>query len=625
MTEYGWLEAEAPERCAASSTAATASGVPCLGLIVPAKRFPRTVTGNTRSVADVFISYKREERALCQRIRDLLAALDLDVWFDERLTAGLSFDREIERALKASRCVLVLWSPEAVESEWVREEASFGKNRGVLAAARVAPCQLPFGFSTVHCEDLFDPFFVGDDPSWLKLLARLGELTDRPGLADFSAAFAQLDACAARHPSDALADKARAVAAGGAVAVEGAIPPRRVVHAPPKGPVARWAAIEHSLDPEDFTDFLVVFPGAEEAFEARRNKRRLEAWARVDQTDIAEVAAFLKTGPYLALRDAAQRIADRLAAADEQARSLSVPPWATASASRDAALVTLGATPRSFGIELLDVANHLRTVMVALPPGRFSMGSHEGEEGHEVSEAPQHEVEIDYVFAIGAAAVTREIFSRFLADTGHDMGEGAYVLADGHWVELVGRGWQDPGFPQGGDHPVTCVNWWDAQAFLAWLNDRTALAGQPDAYRLPSEAEWEYACRAGTHTPFAFGHTLSTEAANFNGRVAFGGEEASMVWRRATTPAGRLAANRFGIHDMHGNVWEWCEDSWNQSYLGAPNTGEALPAADGAGRVRRGGSWDVGPQRCRSAARFRGDAAQRGSNTGFRLARTLSA
>jgi formylglycine-generating enzyme required for sulfatase activity len=282
------------------------------------------------------------------------------------------------------------------------------------------------------------------------------------------------------------------------------------------------------------------------------------------------------------------------------------------------------ATARSFGIELPDVANHLRTVMVALPPGHFSMGSSDTEEGHDVAEAPMHEVQIDYVFAIGAAAVTRDVFSIFIDDAGYEMGESAYVFEDARWVVVRGRGWRDPGFAQNGDHPVTCVSWRDAQAFLVWLNDRVGLTGQPGVYRLPSEAEWEYACRGGTSTPFSFGDTLNTDQANFNGRLTYGGAEASMLWRKATTPAGHLSANGFGVHDAHGNVWEWCDDVWNANYEGVPATGTAQLTGDLSARVRRGGCWDTGPHLCRSATRFRGDPQYRGSNTGFRLARTLS-
>ena len=127
-------------------------------------------------MVDVFISYKREERARCERIHEKLKALDLDVWFDVRLTAGKSFDREIEAAVKGAKAVVVLWSPASVESEWVREEAGVGKSRDVLAAIRITPCDLPFGFGTTHVEDIHEAEFADDHPAWLKILDRIGEL-----------------------------------------------------------------------------------------------------------------------------------------------------------------------------------------------------------------------------------------------------------------------------------------------------------------------------------------------------------------------------------------------------------------------------------------------------------------
>ena len=139
-------------------------------------------------MVDVFISYKREERGRCERIYDKLHALGLDVWFDVRLTAGKSFDREIETAVKSAKAVVVLWSPASVESEWVREEAAVGKARDVLAAIRIAPCDLPFGFGTTHVEDIHEADFAEDHPGWLKILDRVGSLTGRPDVADYAKA-----------------------------------------------------------------------------------------------------------------------------------------------------------------------------------------------------------------------------------------------------------------------------------------------------------------------------------------------------------------------------------------------------------------------------------------------------
>lgn len=142
-------------------------------------------------MVDVFISYKREERARCERIAKKLKALDLDVWFDARLPSGKSFDREIETTIKKAKAVLVLWSPASVESEWVRNEAGIGKDRGVLVAAQLSPCELPIAFRSTHYETLFEEGFADDHPGWIKVLERIGELTARPGIASYSKALGQ--------------------------------------------------------------------------------------------------------------------------------------------------------------------------------------------------------------------------------------------------------------------------------------------------------------------------------------------------------------------------------------------------------------------------------------------------
>jgi len=583
-------------------------------------------------MVDVFISYKREERQRCERIYAKLKALDLDVWFDERLTSGKSFDREIEAAVRAAKAVMVLWSPASVESEWVREEASVGKTRGALAAIRISRCDLPFGFGSTHCEDIYEADFVEDHPAWLRILERIGALTRRPGLADFSRAFGQaaalLQGCADSHPTDPLAAKARlsAVALPGPVATgilrSASSPTVRL-----SGAAARWAEIENSLEPEDYTDFLDVFPRGEEAFEARRQKRRLEAWAATDQADQAAVTAFLRSGSFAALQAAVQNVVDHLAAAAERPRLLAIPALANAYEARAAAVGGRAVTARSFTIELSGVAASRRPVMVAVPPGRFLMGSPTGEErwvGYDGEEEPVHEVRIDHVVAIGRSAVTVDAFAAFVAETNHDAGDSAHVPNSGKWENTPGRDWRKPGFAQTGEHPVTCVNWHDAQAFMAWLNDRLELIGRPDAYRLPSEAEWEFACRAGTLTAFSFGDAITADQVNFNDREAYGGAEPTWVWRQSTTPLGQFPANAFGLYDMHGNSWDWCEDAWTPSYAGRPTDGSAERVDNVALRIIRGGSWYSYARHSRSAARHRSDAAERANNVGFRLARTLS-
>ncbi|HXQ13915.1 MAG TPA: SUMF1/EgtB/PvdO family nonheme iron enzyme [Caulobacteraceae bacterium] len=585
-------------------------------------------------MVDVFISYKREERARCEHIHEKLKALDLDVWFDVRLTAGKSFDREIEEAVKGAKAVVVLWSPASAESEWVREEAGVGKARNVLAAIRIAPCDLPFGFGTTHVEDIHEAEFADDHPAWLKILDRLGDLMGRPALADYSRAVGHatslLHRFADRHPTDPLAGKARLLADRLADTVgEGAAPPARPSAAlrPLSGPAAGWAEIEASFDPRDYADFLEAYPQSEQAFEARRRKRKLEDWAGTDQADPAAVTAFLRSGAFAALQTVVQATADNLAGAAERSRLLSVPASAKASEARAAAVAKRAVLARSFAIDLPGVPNWPQPVMVAIPPGGFTMGSPHAEErweGYDGDEEPRHEVTIAHVFALGRGAVTLDAFSAFIAETNHDMGESAHVLNGDKWEDTPGRGWRDPGFAQGGDHPVTCVSWHDAQAFIAWLNERLTLTDRPDAYRLPSEAEWEYACRAGTETPFSFGAAITTDQANFNGTAGYGGVQPSMVWRKATTPVGRIAANAFGLYAMHGDTWDWCEDAWNKTYEGAPADAAPWRTGDVSLRVLRGGSWYASPQFCRSALRYPRYPTVRSSDFGFRLARTLS-
>ncbi|MGH7009739.1 MAG: formylglycine-generating enzyme family protein, partial [Caulobacteraceae bacterium] len=304
-----------------------------------------------------------------------------------------------------------------------------------------------------------------------------------------------------------------------------------------------------------------------------------------------------------------------------------LPTLASATAASAAAAARRALLARSFTIDLRGVANWPRQVMVAIPPGRFTMGSPDDEErweGYDGAEEPVHEVAIDHVFALGRGAVTVDAYAAFIAETNYDMGESAFVLNGDKWEDTPGRGWRDPGFEQRGDHPVTCVSWHDAHAFIAWLNDHLELTDKPDAYRLPSESEWEYACRAGTTTPFSFGTSITTDQANLNGAAAYGGAATSMVWRRVKTPAGRFPANAFGLYDMHGNCWDWCEDVWNMSYADAPADGSPWLTGDAGLRVLRGGSWYASAQLCRSAMRHRYNSAGRDSNRGFRLARTLS-
>jgi formylglycine-generating enzyme required for sulfatase activity len=168
---------------------------------------------------------------------------------------------------------------------------------------------------------------------------------------------------------------------------------------------------------------------------------------------------------------------------------------------------------------------------------------------------------------------------------------------------------------------VVYVSWDDAKAYVAWLSSQTHCD-----YRLPTEAEWEYCCRAGTTSPFWWGSSITSAQANYDANYVYKGGGSKGEWRQATVPVNQFAANPWGLYQVHGNVFEWCEDAWHSDYNGAPADGSAwLEGGNADYRVVRGGSWDVYPDYLRSAVRSRGTAINRNNDLGFRVGRTLLA
>lgn len=260
--------------------------------------------------------------------------------------------------------------------------------------------------------------------------------------------------------------------------------------------------------------------------------------------------------------------------------------------------------------------------MVVVPAGSFMMGSPSHEQGPFEEEGPVHQVRIARPFAVGVYEVTVSQFGRFVEETGHATGDSCHLWTGKGMGEMMnGFGWRNPGFGQGGGHPVTCVNWDDARAYAEWLSRSTG-----ERYRLLSEAEWEYAARAGTRTARWWGEGESGQCIHANGADAGAG----FSWgigcsdgHPRTAPVGSYKANAWGLYDVLGNVREWTEDCWNGSYAGAPGDGSAWEHGNCAHRVLRGGSWDGKPKNLRSAIRSR-NRVGRGDDVGIRVARTLS-
>jgi formylglycine-generating enzyme required for sulfatase activity len=220
-------------------------------------------------------------------------------------------------------------------------------------------------------------------------------------------------------------------------------------------------------------------------------------------------------------------------------------------------------------------------------------------------------------FAVGKFAVTFDQFAAFVQETGHDAGSECYTGEADKWEKRSGRSWRNPGFARSGSHPAVCINWDDARAYVQWLSRKTG-----KTYRLLSEAEREYVARAGTTTPFWWGSTISTSQANYDGNYTYGNGSKG-EFRKRTMPVDSFSPNPWGLYQVHGNVWEWAEDCYKNSYGGAPTDGSASTPGDCSRRVLRGGSWLSGPGFLRSAIRVRRTSDDRYVDIGFRVARTL--
>ncbi|TFI53568.1 TIR domain-containing protein [Mastigocladus laminosus UU774] len=233
-----------------------------------------------------------------------------------------------------------------------------------------------------------------------------------------------------------------------------------------------------------------------------------------------------------------------------------------------------------------DLGNGVTLEMVQIPGGRFIMGSPAGEAGRYDNEGPQHEVTVPSFFM------------------------GKYVVTQAQYQAIMGS---NPSHFKGEKLPVETVSWHDAVEFCKRLSQKTGRT-----YRLPSEAEWEYAARAGTTTPFYFGETITTDLANYDGNYTYGSAPKG-EYRQQTTDVGKFPPNSFGLYDMCGNLFEWCLDKYHNNYDGAPTDGSAWLEGSNDNKLLRGGSWNFNPRGCRSANRDRNDPVSRYDDVGFRL------
>ena len=365
----------------------------------------------------------------------------------------------------------------------------------------------------------------------------------------------------------------------------GAAPPV----AAPAGPApdeATWSFVKDTKDPDQLRRFIEQFPAS---------ARRSEAAARLLALEQAKVAVVAPPVAPPQPPDTKPKPAVGVLPATRAAKPLS-PAEESALKPKDS-------------FKECDTCPE----MVVVRAGSFTMGSPASEKERSPYEEPQHPVSFARQFAVGKFAVTVDQFAAFAKETGHSAGADCFTFDSNNQ-----RVWRNPGFSQRGSHPVACINWHDAKAYVAWLSTKTGMQ-----YRLLSEAEREYVTRAGTTTPFWMGSNISTSQANYNGNHTYAGGSKG-EYRKKTMPVNSFQPNPWGLYQVHGNVWEWGEDCQNISYAGVPTDGSTWTNGDCSFRVIRGGSWWDNPTKLRSAERYWMKAGVRFYFVGFRVARTLT-
>ena len=279
-----------------------------------------------------------------------------------------------------------------------------------------------------------------------------------------------------------------------------------------------------------------------------------------------------------------------------------------------AKLPSIAATPAGASAKLPAITNSIGMKLALIPAGEFMMGSPEAEAGARANEHPQHRVRITKPFYLGTYSVTRGEFAKFVAATNYKTlaetsGKGGSGYAGGTGthgiVQKPEYNWRNTGFAQTDEHPVVNVSWADAVAFCKWLSDQ-----EGKTYRLPTEAEWEYACRAGITTSYFFGDNPQ-DLAKLAQTYASAGY---------TVPVGSFPPNHFGLFDMSGNAWQWTADWYALDYYKLSPPADPQGPPEVAVRVARGGGWLNSPTQCRCAFRDAVDPAYCDCNIGFRVA-----
>lgn len=554
---------------------------------------------------DVFISYNREDRDRASVIASALEAEGFSVWWDAALRAGETYDEVTEQNLRTAGAVVVLWSKRSANSKWVRAEATVGERSSTLVPALIEDCERPIRFELVQTADLRHWRGDRNDPHWRAFMqdvrtaitrrsdkAKPAATPSAASDATFETAFwnsikdgrdrAEFEAYLKRYPNGNFASLAKNRLAALSNAASAASSAPRPVAPPPSRP-AQASVQQPRQAPQQR-----VAPAPPPA--AKKSGGGLLIGGIVAGLAVIGVVAFmLMRNP--AGDEAPVSVAEAAPAASETA--IAAPPAeepATDSiAVEDSAALLSAEAAVETETPVIEAPAPVEEkapgpfrdcescpLMTPLPGGAFTMGSSSEEPGHNAYEGPQREVTVK-PFAIGVYEVTT--------------GEWAACVEDG--VCPAKR--KD----EAGKLPVLSLTWRDASTYADWLTRKTGRK-----YRLPTEAEWEYAARGGTTAAYWWGDKF----------------DRSRVSAREASAVGSFEANPFGLYDVIGNAREWVADCYVNNFVNAPVDGSAVADGDCGKRVVRGGAWNSSPVDMRTANRSRIDSGVSASYMGVRMA-----
>ena len=515
----------------------------------------------------LFISYSRKDRPWVDRIRTMLAPLvrsaDLTLWDDSEIPAGAKWEEGIEQALATAKVALLLVSADFLASDFVHRK------------------ELPPILKAAEDEGL--------RILWVKLRPCLVQRTRIHAYQAVINPSQPLAAMAETEQEEALVKIAEEI--------DGIFQQ------------ARQQQHEQNLSRyrQEFSAAMQVQSPLEAAVRAELHS--LQQTFNLSDADVEEIETQLHAQKQEERRQRERQAAAERARVEAEQRALqeaqrfrqglNTVPASHGWLVQDGGSWRVKTEPLPLQGYREELAPGQEITMLRLPAGSFQMGSPASEAGRDADEGPEHPVDLGEFF---------------LAQTPITQAQWRVVAS---WPPQQGKLEHDPARFKGDQRPVESVSWHEAMEFCRRLSAQTG-----KSYGLPSEAQWEYACRAGTTTPFSYGATISTELANYDGNFSYAkgptGES-----RGYTTDVGSFPANAWGLQDMHGNVWEWCADHWHGSYEGAPNDGRPwveAEASDETSRLLRCGSWSDNPGLCRSAYRLSIHPGDRLNHFGFRVA-----